>query len=83
MVDDGEFCERLMQRVGVMVVPGGRCFGDGDDRAEGEGEGKREFAGYVRIGFVNETEIVRKALEEWRRFMYEEFEGVLLVGEKE
>lgn len=30
-VDDAIFCERLLQARGVLLVPGGACFGDVDD----------------------------------------------------
>ncbi|GCB17771.1 fatty acid transporter protein [Aspergillus awamori] len=40
-VDDVAFCEQLLQKTGVMFVPGHLCFGEGDD-----------YEGYVRIGYV-------------------------------
>lgn len=67
-VDDVAFCEKLIQSTGVMVVPGRRCF---EDRGDGDGTGTRngEFAGYVRIGFVNSTEVLQAALTQLRKFM--------------
>lgn len=90
-VDDAMFCRRLVEERGVLLVPGGLCFGDmyNDDKVElPDGDGARdggqrqreegEFAGYVRIGFVNSTDVVREGLDELRRFMREEFESVPL-----
>ena len=37
-VDDVALCKQLMEDVSVMLVPGSRCFGEGND-----------FKGYVRI----------------------------------
>ncbi|KAA8647434.1 uncharacterized protein ATNIH1004_006127 [Aspergillus tanneri] len=64
-VDDVAFCEMLFERVGVMFVPGSLCFGDGED-----------FKGYVRIGFVQETEVLQKGLEALRTFMDQSYEEV-------
>lgn len=58
-VDDVDFCERVMRETGVLVSPGGACFGAG-----------REFTGYVRFGCCCETEVLRDGLgrmEEWMR----------------
>lgn len=61
-VDDELFCRLLLEKTGVLIVPGSRCFGrDG------------EFRGYVRIGFVSETDVLEKGLEKLRQFMKEEF----------
>lgn len=51
-VDDVEFCKKLMERTGVMFVPGSKCFGVG-----------REFRGYLRLGFICEMEMLRERLE--------------------
>jgi aspartate/methionine/tyrosine aminotransferase len=64
-VDDVEFCKRLQEKEGVMFVPGCKCFGGGED-----------FKGYVRIGFVQETEVLRKGLEGLRAFMRDGFSEV-------
>lgn len=50
-VEDDKFCEDVTRKTGVYFVPGGRCFGEGD-----------EFKGYVRIGYVCETEVLEQAL---------------------
>ncbi|KAJ5895030.1 hypothetical protein N7495_006721 [Penicillium taxi] len=59
-VDDVAFCERLLEKTGVMLVPGSRCFGE-------------EFAGYVRFGYVSETEVLTKGLDALREFMDTEY----------
>lgn len=64
-VDDTAFCEMLLEKTGVMFVPGSACFGrDGD------------FRGYVRIGFVNETDVLKKGLEALGSFMENGYEEV-------
>lgn len=65
LVDDAEFCKRLLDKTGVMLVPGSKCFGEGKD-----------FKGYVRLGFVCETEVLKDALEKMRGFMEEEYADV-------
>ncbi|KAE8136215.1 hypothetical protein BDV38DRAFT_272262 [Aspergillus pseudotamarii] len=57
-VDDVAFCEMLLERTGVMFVPGSQCFGEGED-----------FKGYVRIGVVQETHVLEEGLEVLRSFM--------------
>ena len=64
-IDAVEFCKQLQAKTGVMFVPGDRCFGE-------------EFKGYVRIGFVNKTEILKEALEKLRVFMKKDFEDLPL-----
>lgn len=65
LVDDTEFCKRLIDKTGVMLVPGSKCFGDGKD-----------FKGHVRMGFVCETEVLKEGLEKMRGFMEEEYADV-------
>lgn len=65
LIDDAEFCKRLIDRTGVMLVPGSKCFGGGKD-----------FKGHVRIGFVCETEVLKEGLEKMRGFMEEEYADV-------
>jgi aspartate/methionine/tyrosine aminotransferase len=62
-IDASAFCEALQEKTGVMFLPGDVGFGD-------------EFKGYVRIGYVNRTEIVKEAFEEVRKFMRKEFDDV-------
>jgi aspartate/methionine/tyrosine aminotransferase len=64
-VNDVAFCEMLQERTGVMFVPGSLCFGGGED-----------FKGYVRIGFVNETEVLEQGLNALREFMEDGYEDV-------
>ncbi|MCJ1438266.1 hypothetical protein MMC27_007654 [Xylographa pallens] len=68
-VDDVELCKLLQERKGVMFCPGSRCFGDDQD-----------FKGYVRIGFVNETQVVKQGLEELRAFMHGGYREVPLAS---
>lgn len=70
-VDDVVFCERVQEETGVMLLPGSRGFGDE--------EGDR-FKGFVRFGYVNETEIVREGLEKLRGFMSTRFKDVPVVN---
>ncbi|KAI5924009.1 pyridoxal phosphate-dependent transferase [Camillea tinctor] len=51
-VDDVAFCEDVLRRTRVMLVPASKCFGNGT-----------EFRGCVRVGYVSETEVLREALE--------------------
>ncbi|KAI3319392.1 PLP-dependent transferase [Xylariaceae sp. AK1471] len=51
-IDDEAFCKDVLDKAKVMFLPGARCFGNGHD-----------FQGYVRIGYVNGTEVLREALE--------------------
>ena len=49
-VDDVQFCIDVIQETKVMFLPGSKCFG-------------QDFRGYVRIGFVSETEVIQEALK--------------------
>lgn len=69
-VDDVDFCERLQNETGVMLLPGSRGFGD----ADGD-----KWHGYVRIGYANETDIVRDGLEKLRGFMSSSYNDVPVV----
>lgn len=51
-VDDETFCKDVLDKTKVMFLPGTRCFGHGHD-----------FHGLVRIGYVNSTDVVARALE--------------------
>jgi len=70
-VDDVDFCTKLLERTGVLFCPGSKCFGDGKD-----------FKGYVRLGFVCETEVLKGGLEAVRGFMRKGFEGVKMAEEE-
>ncbi|KAH8682660.1 aspartate aminotransferase [Xylariales sp. PMI_506] len=50
-VDDVRFCQDVLAETKVMLVPGSKCFGNGAG-----------FQGYVRIGYVSETAVLKEAL---------------------
>ncbi|KAL5338440.1 hypothetical protein BJX70DRAFT_388652 [Aspergillus crustosus] len=64
-VNDVAFCETLLERTGVMLVPGSLCFGDGD-----------EFQGYVRTGYACETQVLEEGLAALKSFLEDGFEDV-------
>lgn len=66
-VDAKALCETLQEKYGVMFLPGDVGFGGGED-----------FKGYVRVGFVNRTEVLKEGLEEVRKFMRKDFDDVAL-----
>ncbi|KAK4144392.1 uncharacterized protein C8A04DRAFT_11530 [Dichotomopilus funicola] len=51
-VEDEEFAKDVLNRVNVMFVPAAPCFGRGGD-----------FRGFVRIGYVCETEVLVEGLK--------------------
>ncbi|RYP47833.1 hypothetical protein DL769_011272 [Monosporascus sp. CRB-8-3] len=59
-VDDVAFCRHLLERTKVMFVPGSLCFGNSAD-----------FRGYVRLGFVCETEVLEEALPKLSAYVKE------------
>ena len=67
-VDDVAFCKSLLEKTGVMFCPGSRCFGDGV-----------MFNGYVRIGYVCETQVLMEGLDELRGFMKKEYRTVSVI----
>ena len=67
-VDDVELCKMLHDEKGILVAPGSLCFGDGV-----------EFRGYVRAGYVCETQVLENGLKEMTGFMRESFSQVPLV----
>ncbi|KAF7520065.1 hypothetical protein PCG10_009394 [Penicillium crustosum] len=64
-VDDSVLCERLLERTGVMVVPGSFCFGRDQD-----------FRGYVRMGYVCQTKTLEIGLERLSQFLNDGYEEV-------
>ncbi len=62
-VDDVQFCRTLQEQTGVMFMPGAKGFGE-------------EWKGYVRIGYVNETEVVREGLKALEKFVTEGYKDV-------
>ncbi|KAF2691731.1 PLP-dependent transferase [Lentithecium fluviatile CBS 122367] len=65
-VDSVDFCKKLLEKTGVLFVPGSECFGE-------------EFKGYVRIGFVNHTEGVKEGLEKVTQFVRRNIDDVELT----
>ncbi|KAI1770789.1 PLP-dependent transferase [Hypoxylon cercidicola] len=59
-VDDESFCKDVLDKTKVMFLPASRCFGHGKTSA---------FNGFVRIGYVNETEVLRQALEKLDEYL--------------
>lgn len=51
-VDDAAFALDVLDKTKVMFLPGSKCFGHGAD-----------FKGFVRIGYVGSTEVLKEALE--------------------
>ncbi len=67
-VDSVDFCKKLLEKTGVLLVPGSQSFGE-------------EFKGYVRIGYVNETNVVKEGLDEASKFVRKHLEDVDLAAE--
>ncbi|KAF2651778.1 PLP-dependent transferase [Lophiostoma macrostomum CBS 122681] len=65
-VDSVDFCKQLLEKTGVLFVPGSECFGE-------------EFKGYVRIGFVNHTEKIKEGLDAATKFVRRELDDVKLA----
>ncbi|KAK7421674.1 hypothetical protein QQZ08_009848 [Neonectria magnoliae] len=51
-VNDVDFCMDLLEKTKVFFCPGSHCFGDDQD-----------FAGYVRVGYVCETQVLETGLK--------------------
>ncbi|KAL9619204.1 MAG: hypothetical protein Q9160_006139 [Pyrenula sp. 1 TL-2023] len=71
-IDDVAFCEALQEKKGVFFVPGSKCFGGGKD-----------FKGYVRVGFVQEENVLKEGLEALKGFMQEEYENMPVAAKRE
>ena len=69
-IDDVLFCEGLMENTGVLIAPGSKCFGDGQD-----------FKGYVRIGFCCETEVLSEGLGKLTEYLKKEYKKTPLADE--
>lgn len=61
-VDDVKFCVDVLEATKVMFLPGSKCFG-------------AEFKGFVRIGFVCETDVLREALKKLVSYIEEHVAG--------
>lgn len=51
-----ELCVALLEETGVMLLPADRGFG-------------RQFKGFVRIGYVNDTEVLEQGLRQLEGFL--------------
>jgi aspartate/methionine/tyrosine aminotransferase len=65
-VDSVDFCKKLLEKTGVLFTPG-NCFGE-------------EWKGYVRVGFVNHTEIIEQGLNEATKFVRKNLDDVELAA---
>ena len=65
-VDEREMCKRLGEEAKVVLVPGVYGFGE-------------EWRGFVRIGFVCNTEVLKEGLEKVRVWLRKEFDDLSLV----
>ncbi|PSN70211.1 PLP-dependent transferase [Corynespora cassiicola Philippines] len=65
-VDSVDFCKRLLDKAGVLFVPGSQCFGE-------------EFKGYVRIGFVNHTDLIKEGLDKATQFVRKNIDEIKLA----
>lgn len=61
-VEDVQFCKDVLEKTKVMFLPASKCFGNGKD-----------FRGFVRIGFVSETNVLKEGLEKLGEYIREEF----------
>ena len=59
-IDDVKFCIDLLEKTKVMFVPGSKCFG-------------KEFRGFVRVGFVCQTDVLKLGLEKLAAYVKEHF----------
>lgn len=64
-IDSQAFCKDVQEKTGVMLLPGDVGFGE-------------EFKGYVRFGFVCQTQVLKDGLEALRVYMRKEFDDVPL-----
>ncbi|KAH0537504.1 hypothetical protein FGG08_005722 [Glutinoglossum americanum] len=62
-VDDQAFCKAVLDKTGVLLVPGDKCFG----------VAKGDFEGCVRIGYAGETEELVGALKLLEEFLETDF----------
>lgn len=60
-VEDVQFCKDVLGKTKVMFLPASKCFGNGKD-----------FKGFVRIGFVCETYVLKEALEKLGEYIRKE-----------
>lgn len=65
LVQVEEFCKMLQEKTGVMLLPADKGFGP-------------QFKGFVRIGYVNDTDVLEKGLQEFGKFLETGFVDVPL-----
>jgi aspartate/methionine/tyrosine aminotransferase len=63
-VDDKEYCENMIRETGLLIIPGGYTFGNGEVGNDGW-----DFKGYLRVGFVCEQGLFREALRVWGEYL--------------
>ncbi|KAK4152532.1 hypothetical protein C8A00DRAFT_16158 [Chaetomidium leptoderma] len=63
-VDDSSFVLDVLSKTKVLFMPASPCFGRG-----------RDFEGFVRLGYVCETEVLVEALERLGRYLEEHLEA--------
>ncbi|KAH9211020.1 pyridoxal phosphate-dependent transferase [Leptodontidium sp. 2 PMI_412] len=59
-VDDFKFCQDVLNKTQVYFCPGSYCFGRNED-----------FKGYVRVGYVGDTDVLVKGLQRLGDFVQE------------
>jgi aspartate/methionine/tyrosine aminotransferase len=62
-VDDPQFCIDVLEKTKVMFLPGSKCFGE-------------DFQGFVRIGYVCETDVLEEGLKKLGAYLKEYFTPV-------
>ncbi|KAL0937099.1 aminotransferase class i and ii [Colletotrichum truncatum] len=62
LVKDSEFCLEILEKTGVLVMPGSTCFGDGV-----------EFEGQMRFGYVCRTDVLKEGLERLGKYIEQTF----------
>lgn len=65
LVQSEEFCKILQDKTGVMLLPADKGFG-------------HQFKGFVRIGYVNDTDTMAEGLQQWENFLETGFPDVPL-----
>ncbi|KFY12679.1 hypothetical protein V492_03735 [Pseudogymnoascus sp. VKM F-4246] len=65
-VDDVAFCLDVLEKTKAMILPGSKGFGH---------ERGFEYKGYVRIGYVCHTAVLKEALERMSKYIAEELVG--------
>lgn len=65
-VDSVDFCRKLLKKTGVLFVPGSLCFGE-------------EYKGYVRVGFVNHTDLIKEGLDKATQFIRKNMDDIDLA----